>query len=93
MFFGHQVPIKACMSRTTAWEDSKVGPVLRDLRKKHPNGDGFHELLFHLMYERFVRGLSSKWWPYLNLIPSTSEINAPGLNWKKNELSELEGSK
>ena len=58
-----EVPVKACMSRQSAHEDDVMGPVLRDLAKKHPNGDAFHELLFHLMYERFARGPRSKWWP------------------------------
>ena len=87
-----EVPVKACMSSTTAWNDDVVGPVLRELRVKHPRGDAFHELLFHLIYERFVRVRHSKWWPYLNLIPSKNEINAPGINWKPEELKELEGS-
>jgi hypothetical protein len=58
-----EVPVKACMSSSSAWKDDVVGPVLKELRVKHPRGDAFHELLFHLIYERFVRGRQSKWWP------------------------------
>jgi hypothetical protein len=29
---------------------------------------------------------------YLNIVPSKSEINAPGINWNKSELNELKGS-
>lgn len=87
-----EVPVAAIMNSATARADDVLGPVYESLAKKHPRGDRFHELLFHLMYEYFVRGTSSKWAPYLDVIPSTSEIVAPGLTWSDAELDELKGS-
>lgn len=69
-----------------------LGPVYRTLGERHPQGDAFHELLFHLVYERFVRERDSKYWPYLNVIPNKEELNAPGITWSEDELAELEGS-
>ena len=87
-----EVPLASIMNKDSGWRDNVLGPVYRKLAERHPRGDAFHELLFHLIYERFVRGRESKYWPYLNVIPSKEELNAPGITWTKEELDELEGS-
>jgi hypothetical protein len=87
-----EVPLDSIMNKDSGWRDDVLGPVYRKLAERHPQGDAFHELLFHLIYERFVRERDSKYWPYLNVIPNKEELNAPGITWSREELDELEGS-
>mmetsp|Transcript_37254 Transcript_37254/g.78563 ORF Transcript_37254/g.78563 Transcript_37254/m.78563 type:complete len:1056 (+) Transcript_37254:42-3209(+) len=37
--------------------------------------DGFDALLIYLLHERFVRAENSRWWPYLDLLPSIEEMS------------------
>ena len=86
------VPVESIMDSASARRCDKLGPMFEELLQKHPRGDAFHELLIHLIYERFVRGESSFWWPYLNVIPSLPEMHAPAVAWTESELDELKGS-
>ena len=43
------------------------------------------------MHEKFLVGESSFWWPYLNILPTTEEVN-PSFAWAESELALLEGS-
>jgi hypothetical protein len=51
-----EVPVRAVMSRDSAAACPALGRVFRELSAKYTRGDAFHELLLHLMYERFVAG-------------------------------------
>ena len=86
------VPEDALMDSDSAQRCDALGPMFDDLKKKHPRGDKFHELLIHLIYERFVRNTDSFWWPYLNVIPSLKEMHAPAVSFTDSELDELRGS-
>mmetsp|Transcript_6242 Transcript_6242/g.17456 ORF Transcript_6242/g.17456 Transcript_6242/m.17456 type:complete len:963 (-) Transcript_6242:85-2973(-) len=68
------VPSQVIMSLDTAFaEDSGVRRLLESLRERFGRGDAFHELLFHLVYERFVLEDESRWWPYLALLPQPGQ--------------------
>ena len=59
---------------------SGIGPLLNQLRRQFSNGDAFHELLFHLLYEKFTvpaNGGTSFWKPYLDIIPTAPEMHIP----------------
>ena len=80
------------MDSASAHRCDVLGPMFEKLKRKHPRGDKFHELLIHLVYERFVRNTDSFWWPYLNVIPSLPEMHAPAVSYTDAELDELRGS-
>jgi histone-lysine N-methyltransferase SETD3 len=84
------VPPAAIMSSETARECDVLGPVLKRLRERYPRGDDFHELLFHLLYEFKVRGNESRWWPYLELLPTADETLFPAF-WEEQDLATLTG--
>jgi protein-histidine N-methyltransferase len=86
------VPEEALMDSDSAHRCDVLGPMFESLKKKHPRGDKFHELLIHLIYERFVRNTDSFWWPYLNVIPALKEMHAPAVAFSDSELDELRGS-
>lgn len=44
-----------------------------------------------LIHERYTLGEASFWWPYINILPETSEVN-PSFTWTEEELKLLEGS-
>ena len=89
------VPETAIMSTATAFKCPDVGPVLQSLRKKfNGNGDAFHELLFHLMYEKFAlpaQGKQSFFKPYLDYLPTAEEMLFPSF-YSEQELQELQAS-
>eukprot|EP00945_MAST-04E_sp_MAST-4E-sp1_P002179 g2179.t1 len=86
------VPVESIMDSSSARQCDHLGPMFSELLAKHPRGDAFHELLIHLVYERFVRKEKSFWWPYLNVIPSLPEMHAPAVAWTDYELDQLTGS-
>ena len=52
-------------------------PDLKRLLQKYDklmDVDGFMTLLIYLVHERFVKKDQSKWWPYLNLLPTIGEM-------------------
>lgn len=44
-----------------------------------------------LVRERYVMGEKSFWWPYIQILPETDEVN-PSFTWSDDELALLEGS-
>lgn len=85
------VPPQAVLNRASAKKCDVLGPVFEQLAKKFPRGDAFHELLFHLVYERFVRGARSNWAPYLDVLPQIDEMVSPAY-YTDDELALLKGS-
>lgn len=77
------VPLKLIMDAGKAKSrDYGIGELLRQLAAKFPsNRDLFHELLFFLLHERFVRKAESQFWPYLRLLPGPKEMDIP-LIWQ-----------
>lgn len=51
--------------------------LIQTIEKKYKRTDEFHELLFVLLYERFVRIETSFYWPYLSLLPSIEDLAMP----------------
>ena len=43
-----------------------------------------------LVHERYENGQKSFWWPYINILPDTIEVN-PSYTWSDDELALLEG--
>ena len=43
-------------------------------QQRQGSGDGFDVLLVYLLHERFVRKEQSKWWPYLDLLPTVHDM-------------------
>lgn len=59
---------------------SGLRPLLVKLRQRFRNGDPFHELLFHLLYEKFqvpLMGKESFYKPYLDTLPTEQELDFP----------------
>lgn len=74
--------------------DGRADPVLRklfsDLEAKFGRRDDFHELLFTLLYEGFVKGSESFFWPYLRTIPSLDDLDVP-LVWSEDRIRKRVG--
>lgn len=85
------VPSAAIMSLQSASRCPTLKPVFDDLNKRFPRGDDFHQLLFHLMYETFVRGEDSAWAPYLATLPTSAQMGFP-LFYDDEQLNMLTGS-
>ena len=85
------VPPSTLMDRSSAMRSAPLAPVYAALAKKFRRGDAFHELLIHLVYERFVLVEKSFWWPYLSLIPHGEEMMQP-VWYSDDALKRLEGS-
>mgnify|MGYP006076518873 FL=1 len=85
------VPPTTLMDRESAARSPALIPVFATLAKKFKRGDPFHELLFHLIYERFVLREESFWWPYLSLLPHGKDNMQP-IYYSVDALKRLEGS-
>lgn len=70
--------------------DPELRKLLADLETKFGRRDDFHELLFVLLYESFVKGSDSFFWPYLRTIPSLSDLDVP-LVWSEDSIRERVG--
>ena len=46
------VPTELTMSAASAWKSPTLAPMFRSLSQRFPRGDPFHELLFHLIWEK-----------------------------------------
>jgi hypothetical protein len=79
------VPAEAIIDAHKADRDFQFGKLLFDLERKFHRRDDFHELLLYLMYQCFVVGSESKYWPYLRLLPSPAEMDRP-LFWSKEQV-------
>eukprot|EP00928_Gymnodinium_smaydae_P063965 TRINITY_DN47416_c0_g1_i1.p1 TRINITY_DN47416_c0_g1~~TRINITY_DN47416_c0_g1_i1.p1 ORF type:complete len:520 (+),score=128.99 TRINITY_DN47416_c0_g1_i1:566-2125(+) len=85
------VPEQVIMSEKSAKASPHLKRVFKDLKKRFPRGDAFHELLVHLMYERFVLKTKSFFWPYLATLPSKKEMPSP-LYYSSKVMEGLRGS-
>ena len=65
------------MNRPSAQRCPLLGPALKELNRKFPRGDAFHEILLHFIIEKFVKGGESFWKPYLDVIPGPEEMQQP----------------
>jgi hypothetical protein len=73
------LPAHALMDDDAALACPLLGPVLRELQLRFGGRDGYHEMLFHLLRERFGSGQQaggSLWGPYLRSLPSLAEVAA-----------------
>lgn len=68
------LPPNAIIDTNTALIDAN--PSLEQLLRRYSSqrDDGFNAMLIYLIHERFVLGEQSRWWPYLNLLPSIEEL-------------------
>mmetsp|Transcript_10248 Transcript_10248/g.22785 ORF Transcript_10248/g.22785 Transcript_10248/m.22785 type:complete len:700 (-) Transcript_10248:194-2293(-) len=71
------LPANSVIDVTTALADSDEASAFADLLRKYynSNGDGFDVLIFFLLHERFILKEQSRWWPYLNFLPSIEELS------------------
>jgi hypothetical protein len=70
--------------------DPKLRQLLSDLEAKFGRRDDFHELLFVLLYESFVKGRESFYWPYIRTIPSLKDLDVP-LVWTEEQIKSRVG--
>ncbi len=73
------LPSNAVIDAATAVADAETSsPRLAALLKKldSQQSDGFDALLLYLLHERFVLKDKSKWWPYLDLLPTVQEVSS-----------------
>jgi HAMP domain-containing protein len=68
------LPSNATIDYESAIRDAL--PNLKKLLEKYRGSDrdGFMVLLIYLVHERFVMKEQSKWWPYLNLLPTVEDV-------------------
>jgi len=75
------LPANSVIDVTTALAgvDDKSSDFASLLRKyselNTPYNDGFDMLLLYLLHERFLLKEQSRWWPYLDLLPSIEELS------------------
>ena len=70
------------ISAVTAIEDTSNSAALKDLLDVfNSNEDTFHVLLFYLMAQMFVLKERSKWWSYLKLLPTPTELKLSSPLW------------
>jgi histone-lysine N-methyltransferase SETD3 len=89
------VPLSAIMDAEGAFADgagqtvltgaTSAGPLIRRLVASYSRRDDFHELLFFLVFETFVVKSRSRFWPYLQLLPSVDELDTP-LLWNEQQV-------
>eukprot|EP00750_Incisomonas_marina_P004003 INCI13432.4.p1 GENE.INCI13432.4~~INCI13432.4.p1 ORF type:complete len:841 (-),score=130.41 INCI13432.4:2707-5055(-) len=85
------IPQTAIMDANSAYNSPGLKAVFVELKLLYPQGDDFHALLFHLIWERYVEGNNSHWWPYLAMLPEPHELHTP-LYFDNAVLKELRGS-
>ncbi|KAL7492110.1 hypothetical protein ACHAWT_001862 [Skeletonema menzelii] len=73
------LPPNAVIDAASAVADAETSsPRLAALLKKLDSqpSDGFDVLLVYLLHERYVLKNDSKWWPYLDLLPTVQEVSS-----------------
>lgn len=92
------IPLDLCMTKSTAFEylnEGKNGnPLLKDSSGRGPISPATNEYIAiacFLIYEKYVRGPDSFWKPYLDVLPTTSEVGCT-FTWDDSDLSYLTGS-
>ncbi|EQC25525.1 hypothetical protein SDRG_16608 [Saprolegnia diclina VS20] len=86
------IPPLMLMDVASAMRCTVLGPVFRSLYSSTGSRDPMHELLLHVMHERYVLGDASAWFPYLDLLPALNEVPATPLFYTEAELALLEGT-
>ncbi|KAF0713411.1 Aste57867_4348 [Aphanomyces stellatus] len=71
------VPSAAVMDAASAMRCPTLAPVFDSLFRSTGARDKMHELLLHLIYERFVRQGDSFYAPYLDLLPTADTSASP----------------
>jgi histone-lysine N-methyltransferase SETD3 len=70
-----------------------VGELIASLQVKYKKRDAFHELLFYLLSETFLKREQSKYYPYIRLLPSPQQLDNPLLWDSETVQSRLKPSK
>jgi hypothetical protein len=81
------VPPEVIMSAATAFRNDGISSLVSKLFEKYQRNDEFHELAFFLIYETFVKKEESKYYPYLTLLPTYTDMKERlPLFWTKEEV-------
>ena len=75
------------MSGDVAYENSEISTLLRRLSEIYKSRDDFHELLLFLIFEAFIKGSDSFYWPYINSLPRFTELDNP-IFWSEDKIKE-----
>lgn len=81
-----QVPMSVILDSKKAQASNHIWPLLKDLNMKYGRSDEYHELIFFLLYEKFVLGSESDFWPYISLLPSEIDLIDIPLYWPADEI-------
>lgn len=78
------IPLSLCLTKAAA---------RRELGKTHiPAGTSeYIAIALLLIHERYIKKEASFWFPYINILPDTEEVN-PSYCWSDDEIMQLEGS-
>jgi hypothetical protein len=87
------VPTDAIMDARSAAACPILGPALAKIKRRFPQGDDFHELLFHAIVETRVKlpAGNSTYGPYLALLPDEDHMLFPAF-YTEEELAALDAS-
>lgn len=83
------VPIKLVIDQKAA-QRGQMSDIIETLEKDSKTKDEFHEILFYLLYEKFMNR-ESLWTPYFDLLPTPKELHIP-LLYTDEEIEALEDS-
>eukprot|EP01041_Mallomonas_annulata_P009302 gene9302-19309_t len=72
-----RVPTSIIMDSEKAFKDELMRPFLQSLSSRFNRRDDFHELLFFLIHEKYIRRNESKYWEYIALLPESHELDIP----------------
>eukprot|EP00804_Cyclotella_cryptica_P012457 CCRYP_019967-RA/>CCRYP_019967-RA protein AED:0.00 eAED:0.00 QI:165/-1/1/1/-1/1/1/603/1059 len=70
------LPPNAVIDSNTVFGDDVLSLDMKQLLKRYKSSDtdDFMVLLIYLIHERFIMKEQSRWWPYLNLLPTIEEM-------------------
>lgn len=80
-----QIPLKLCITKASArkcFDDNNILP---------PSINEYLAMACQLIHERYVMGNKSFYKPYLDVLPTTDEVN-PTFTWSEEDLDMLKGS-
>ncbi|ETV69324.1 hypothetical protein, variant 2 [Aphanomyces astaci] len=83
------VPTASILDSTSATRHPHLATVFRTLSQTSGHRDRMHELVLHLIHERFVRQEESPFAPYLALLPPLLEDGAVPLMYSAKQLAAL----
>ena len=76
------IPLELCLTRAAARKHFGKDVIPAAMNE-------YIAIALLLLHERFVVGEASFWWPYLQILPRTDEVN-PSYTWSDDELALLE---